>query len=366
MNVLIAPDKFKGTLTAAQVCEAVAAGLEESGEGFAIRSLPLADGGDGTLDFFLHHLGGECVTVPVHDPLGRPIEAEFAWLRESNIAFVEMARASGLNLLKPGERDPMQTNTLGTGELIRAALSRGAKKILIGIGGSATNDGGAGVLQALGATFRDAEGSTVQPTGGELHRIARVVWDNQLDPSSVSFVAFCDVRNPFYGAQGAAYVYALQKGATAEKLPVLDAGLRAWAHVTLAHTGVDVQKVAGAGAGGGIAGGLLAWLGAELRPGIEIILDLAGFNEAAHWADVIITGEGKLDEQTLHGKVVAGVMSRAQGKKVVVVCGCSELPKPPVRVFSLVDYAGADRAMTDSFVALREMCETVVARMLRS
>jgi glycerate kinase len=362
MNVLIAPDKFKGTLTAAQVCDAVAEGLQQSGREFAIRKMPLADGGDGTLDFFLHHLGGERIALRVHDPLFREVTAEYVWLPESKTAFVEMARASGLSLLTARERNPLLTSTVGTGELIRDAGNRGAKKILIGIGGSATNDGAAGVLHALGAQLLTAHGERVTPTGGELNRIARVEWPERAQwKRFVSVTAFCDVQNPFFGLEGAAYVYAPQKGATPDQLPVLDAGLRAWAALTLAATGVDVQLVAGAGAGGGMAGGLHAWLGAELKPGIDVILDLAQFDEAARWADVIITGEGKLDEQTLRGKVVAGVINRATNKTVLAVCGRSELSSPPIPVFSLEAFVGVDRALRESFAALRDLCATEVA-----
>ena len=361
MKVLIAPDKFKGTLAAAQVCEAIAQGLLASEKSWQVRSLPLADGGDGTLDFFLTQPGCERVRADVHDALMRPIKADYAWLPETQTAFVEMAQASGLVRLRDEERNPLHTTTFGTGELIRDAVRRGAKKVLIGIGGSATTDGGAGVLCALGARLVDAVGNEVPPVGGELARVARVEWPERgpID-NDATFVAFCDVQNPFYGEHGAALVYGPQKGATPADVAALDNALRHWAMITQHYTGVDLQHVPGSGAGGGLAGGLQAWLGAELKPGIEVILDLAHFDEAAQWADVIVTGEGRVDDQTLNGKVVAGVWQRAKGKRVVVVCGQSHVQNFPVPVISLAEEFSLDYAMGHTADALVRMGERLV------
>jgi len=326
VKILLAPDKFKETLSAKEVCEALARGLSTN-PSHEIRQLPLADGGEGTQEFFLNHWNGKQVEVLVHDPLMRPLRAEYILSSDGKSAFIEMTSASGLMLLKPIERNPMFTTTYGMGELMRHALNHGVEEIILGIGGSATNDAGLGMLCAMGARMLDKSGNEFIPRGETLVNI------NQIDLSGIhpratqiKFTALCDVQNPFYGDQGAAFVYASQKGATLEQIKQLDLGLKHVGVVIQKKTGIDIQKIAGSGAGGGIAGGLHALLNANLKRGIDVIFSIANFNEAMQWADVIITGEGKVDEQTWQGKVVSGVVAQAKAfsKRVIIVCGQSE------------------------------------------
>jgi glycerate kinase len=355
MKILLAPDKFKGTLTAQEVCEALAAGLNKKQQ-HEIRQMPLADGGEGTQEFFLKHWNGKPITVSVHDPLMRPIRTE--------TAFIEISRASGLSLLKENERNPMLTTTFGTGELVRHALEAGVEQILLGIGGSATNDAGLGLLCAMGARLLDEQGQEFIPRGESITNIKRIDL-SLLHPrvKRTKFIALCDVQNPFYGKQGAAHVYASQKGATPEQVLKLDLGLRHVANLIQQQTGLDLQQVPGSGAGGGIAGGLQAFLNAKPESGIQVIFDLVMFADAVAWADVVITGEGKLDAQTWQGKVVAGVAREAskQKKPVLIVCGKNELNAdqaqvPGVRsITSLLDFAGKEKAMTKTHEALEEL-----------
>ncbi len=365
MNVLIAPDKFKGTLTAAEVCHAIKLGLADSNHGFVVRTLPLADGGEGTLDVFLA-LGSTKVSLPVNDPLMRPTEASLAISSDSRTAYIEMAQASGLRLLKREEYNPLRTTTFGTGELIRRAIDLGAREILLGIGGSACNDAGIGMMAALGMKFLDDQENELPPNGASLSRI-HTVDSTAAHPglAHVSVVALTDVANPFYGPDGAAVVFGPQKGATPEMIAELDKGLRRVAHFVLEAQHIDLQQIPGAGAGGGIAGGAVAWLNAALKSGIEVVLDAMNFNTAVSWADVVITGEGKLDAQTLRGKVVAGVVQStiSHKKPVVIVCGQQEgqFAWPGVAVFSLAEFVGVRDAMRNSGDALRRLAARRVA-----
>ncbi len=357
MNILIAPDKFKGTLSASQVCDAVAEGL--AGSGLHVRKMPLADGGEGTLNVFVS-TGSTLTEVAAHDPLMRPMNAFFARSADGRTAYVEMASASGLWLLDKRDYNPMVTTTYGTGELIRRAIELGVHSVLLGIGGSACNDAGTGMMRALGMRFLDLTGAEVDPNGESLARI------HSVDPSGllsgmerIQFTALTDVTNPFYGPTGAAYVYGPQKGATPEMVKNLDQGLRHLAEVVQRTKGIDLQTIPGTGAGGGIAGGAVAWLNAHLRPGIEVIMDSLNFDEAAAWADVIVTGEGKVDRQTLQGKVVSGVANRALqlGKPLIIVCGQAEtvVPWKGAEVFSLVDFAGETNSFADPSSTLRKL-----------
>lgn len=359
MKILVSADKFKGTLSAQQACEAIARGLRRDNRPMEIRLLPLADGGDGTLECFLAG-GGTRVECPVHDPLMRPLMASYAILPDKITACIEMARASGLMLLGEKERNPMRTTTLGTGELIRHALDRGARNIILAIGGSATNDGGTGMMAALGVRFVDKAGSEVFPCGGALLHMADADERNLLPVlRETSFTALCDVTNPFYGEQGAAFVYAPQKGASREEVRMLDSGLRHLASWILRAKGIDLQQIPGAGAGGGLAGGAIAWLGAKLRPGIDVILEQVDFEKALQWADVVITGEGKVDRQSMSGKVVSGVIRCAHqaGKKVIVVCGQAEpgFSWLKVPIHSMVDFAGSARSLANPAETLEEL-----------
>ncbi|MEU2226996.1 glycerate kinase [Streptomyces sp. NPDC018347] len=322
-RVLIAADKFKGSLTAVQVAGRVTAGLRRVVPDLRVEALPVADGGDGTVDAAVA-AGFERREVRVTGPLGREVTAAFA-LRDGT-AVVEMAEASGLQRLPAGVFAPLTASTYGSGELLRAALDAGARTIVFGVGGSATTDGGAGMLAALGARFLTEDGEPVPPGGGGLAELARADLSG-LDPrlSSVELVLASDVDNPLTGPKGAPAVYGPQKGASPEDVAALDAALAHFAKVLEAEAGPRAAEYAaspGAGAAGGIGYGALL-LGARFRPGIEVMLDVLGFAPALERASLVITGEGSLDEQTLHGKAPAGVAAaaRAAGKEVVAVCG---------------------------------------------
>lgn len=322
-RVLIAADKFKGSLTAVQVAERVMAGLRRVVPDVEVEALPVADGGDGTVDAAVA-AGFERREVRVAGPLGDELTAAFA-LR-GDTAVVEMAEASGLQRLPAGVFAPLTSSTYGSGELLRAALDAGARTIVFGVGGSATTDGGAGMLSALGARFVDAEGEPVAPGGAALSDVATADLSG-LDPrlSSVDFVLASDVDNPLTGPKGAPAVYGPQKGASPDDVEILDAALGHFAAVlekSIGSRATEYAAAPGAGAAGGIGYGALV-LGARFRPGIEVMLDVLGFAPALERATLVITGEGSLDEQTLHGKAPAGVAAaaRAAGKEVVAVCG---------------------------------------------
>ncbi|MFJ6863700.1 glycerate kinase [Streptomyces termitum] len=322
-HVLVAADKFKGSLTAVQVAERVTAGLREVVPGLSVEALPVADGGDGTVAAAVA-AGFERREVRVTGPVGAPVTAAYA-LRGTT-AVVEMAEASGLQLLPPGEFAALTATTYGSGELLRAALDAGATTLVFGVGGSATTDGGAGMLAALGARFLDAAGEPVGPGGAALADLASADLSG-LDPrfAEVDLVLASDVDNPLTGPKGAPAVYGPQKGATPEDVATLDAALSHYALVLEKAIGPRATELAaspGAGGAGGIGYGALL-LGAGFRPGIELMLEVLGFAPALERATLVITGEGSLDEQTLHGKAPAGVAAaaRAAGKEVVAVCG---------------------------------------------
>nr|WP_202477127.1 glycerate kinase [Streptomyces sp. SID5470] len=344
-RVLIAADKFKGSLTAVQVAERVTAGLRRVVPDLEVESLPVADGGDGTVAAAVA-AGFERREVAVAGPLGQEITAAFAV--RGDTAVVEMAEASGLQRLPAGVFAPLTASTYGSGELLRAALDAGARTIVFGVGGSATNDGGAGMLSALGARFLDADGEPVAPGGGGLADLASADLSG-LDPrfASVEFILASDVDNPLTGPKGAPAVYGPQKGASPDDVEALDNALAHYAKVLEEAVGAKAAEYAaspGAGAAGGIGYGALL-LGARFRPGIDVMLDVLGFAPALEWADLVITGEGSLDEQTLHGKAPAGVAAaaRAKDKEVVAVCGRLALPPEALgragirRVYPLTD-----------------------------
>ncbi|MFF1274845.1 glycerate kinase [Streptomyces marokkonensis] len=327
-RVLVAADKFKGSLTAVEVAERVTAGLRRVVPELVVEALPVADGGDGTVAAAVA-AGFERREVRVTGPLGDEVTAAYA-LRDGT-AVVEMAEASGLQRLPEGVFAPLTASTYGSGELLRAALDAGARSIVFGVGGSATTDGGAGMLSALGARFLTAGGEPVAPGGGGLAELASADLSG-LDPrlSSVEFVLASDVDNPLTGPKGAPAVYGPQKGASPEDVETLDAALAHFAKALEGAVGPRAAEYAaspGAGAAGGIGYGALL-LGAAFRPGIEVMLDVLGFAPALERADLVITGEGSLDRQTLHGKAPAGVAAaaRAAGKEVVAVCGRLALP----------------------------------------
>lgn len=317
-RVLVAPQAFKGSLDAVEVAAAIARGLRRVWPDATVDELPLADGGEGTVRALVRATGGTLHTARVHDPLGREIDAEWGTLGDGKTAVVEMAAASGLPLLRESERDPRVTSTRGTGELILEAASSGAHKIVIGIGGSATNDGGAGMARAFGYRFLDKDGRDLPEGGAALARLHHL--EGQTDPRLVrpAIEVACDVRNPLLGALGASAVYGPQKGATPEMVRELDLALGRFADVVEGFVGRGIRDVAGAGAAGGLGAGLLAFLDARLRSGADIVLEAARFDARAQEADLVITGEGRVDAQSAYGKLTQAVTEAARRAHVPV------------------------------------------------
>lgn len=319
-KIVIASDSFKGSLSSAEVAACGERAVHRLFPDCEVVQLPVADGGEGTVETLTAALGGQSVATVVHDPLGRLITARYGWIAQTQTALIEMATASGLPLLSPEERNPWLTSTYGTGELIRDALERGCRKCLIAIGGSATNDGGMGLLQALGFRFLDAEGRELPGCGESLLLIQQIDTHGALAAlKECQFTVACDVTNPFYGTEGAAYVFAPQKGADKEMVEALDQGLRHFAQLIHTTQGITIDQLPGAGAAGGLGGGLVAFLKAYLTPGIEMVLDALQFDRQIAGADLIFTGEGKLDAQTCMGKTPMGVLRRAQRQGIPVV-----------------------------------------------
>ncbi len=318
MRIVIAPDSFKGTLTAAQACDAIAEGCRRALPDAELRRLPVADGGEGTAATLATATGGVLHPVTVSGPLGTPVSATYAVLGDGCTAVVEMAEAAGLLRLTPGApKEPLRATTYGVGELIRVAAAHpGVTKLVIALGGSATTDGGAGMLEALGVRFYDARGVPSHPEEDGIETLL-IMKNADLSGAkrfpSVAVEIACDVTNPLLGPNGAAHVFGPQKGASPEQIKTLDDGLRRFARAMTEATGRDVRDVPGSGAAGGTAAGLL-WLfpQATLRPGIEIVLDAAGFDGAVRNADLVFTGEGRFDSQTAGGKAVFGVARRAK------------------------------------------------------
>jgi len=321
MKIVVALDKFKGSLTAAEACTIVQRALLTTYPGAQIILKPMADGGDGTADALQAALGGEWITKEVTGPLpDLRVTAKYLWLTAERRAFIEMAQASGLVLLPPELRNPLLTSTRGTGELLADALHRGAQHIWLTVGGSATVDGGTGAAAALGWRFLDAGGGTLAPCGEALARIAKLVAPTREWPA---VEVLCDVDNPLCGEQGAARVFGPQKGATPPMVAQLDSGLRNLAAMVRAQLGKDILDIPGAGAAGGLAAGAIAFLNARLVPGITTVMNACKLEEDLAGADWVITGEGAFDEQSLRGKVVAGVaaLARQRGVKIAVLAG---------------------------------------------
>lgn len=321
-KAVIAPDSFKGSLSSSEVCELVSSAIRKNYPDAEIKIIPVADGGEGTADAFLCALGGEKIKCTVKSPLGRDIESYFVMLKDKT-AVIEMALASGLTV--EAENDALLASSYGTGQLIRAALDEGAERLFIGIGGSATTDAGAGCLNALGVKLYDAENREVIPCGKNLEKISRIDLDG-LDKrlSERDITVLCDVKNPLYGKNGAACIFAPQKGADENDVIALDRGLEAFAGVCKKASGKDFAFYEGAGAAGGLGFALVAFMGAELKSGIDLVLDCCNFENEASNADLIITGEGKLDRQSLMGKVPFGVASRCRGKRILALVGVCE------------------------------------------
>ena len=319
IDIIVAPGAFKHSLTASEAAHAMADGLRRSGLPCELHLMPISDGGNSLLDVFLVN-GGERRELTVRDPLMRPARAAYGLLPDGETAVVEMALASGLELLKPTELNPLATTTYGTGQLLAAALASGVRRIIIGLGGSATVDGGAGCLQALGVRLLDGDGHERPPGGGALDRLARLD-ASALDPRwrDVDLVIASDVDNPALGEQGATAVFGPQKGATPADVRTLEASLRHFFTVVRDQLGVDVRDVPGGGAAGAFGAGLMAFLGGRIQSGIDLVLETNRFDDLLASADLVLTGEGRMDEQTVHGKGPVGVARRAAAYGVPTV-----------------------------------------------
>ena len=328
MKLLLIPDKFKGSLTASEVVEAISKGVRSVHPEAIIDSILASDGGEGFLDAIANYRDVERIETTTAGPLGRPVHAYYLWEEAGKAAYVEMAMCSGLELLEESERNPLHTSTWGTGLQIKNAIEKGARTIYLGIGGSATNDGGIGVAGAMGYQFLDASGNAVQHKGGELQKIRRILKPTE-NYEGIKFIAVNDVNNPLYGEMGAAHVYAPQKGADPEIVRQLDNGLRNLAACVQRDVGMDSANLPGAGAAGGLAYGLNVFFDAEFISGTDFILDLAGLEErlTQNPPDLIITGEGRIDSQSLSGKLIQGVLEQGKAYDIPVlgVCGILDM-----------------------------------------
>ncbi len=339
-KAVLIPDSFKGTLSSLRICELMRSCIAELCPGCEVVSIPVADGGEGSVEAFLEAVGGRRVEAQVTGPWFEPCTAHYGLLDDGQVAVLEMAAAAGLPMV--GERrDPSRTTTFGLGELLLHAADNGARRIILGLGGSATNDGGCGAAAAAGLRFLNSDGACFVPVGGTLKDIAAIDVSG-LDPRlrGVEIAAMCDIDNPLFGESGAAYIFGPQKGADEAMVRELDAGLRHLAGVIRRDTGADVSLLPGSGAAGGMGAGMAAFFGAQLRSGIETVLDVTGFDSAAAGADYIFTGEGKLDSQSLRGKVVIGVARRA-----------AKLGVPVIAIVGGADY-GAEAAWAEGVTAV--------------
>lgn len=317
MKIIIAPDKFKGSLTSIEVCDAIQKGIHAVDANTELLIYPMADGGDGFAAIMQYYLHTNTIVCHASDPLGRTIKASYEWSEANKTAIIEMAVASGLVLLKENERNPAKTSTHGTGLLIKHAIAKGAKKIILGLGGSATNDAGMGILTALGFTFMDDDNNELSPAGENLVHTKKIIPPSPLP--QVSFQVACDVQNTLYGPNGAAYIYGPQKGADEELVKQLDKGLEHFAAVIKQQTGKDVANIPGAGAAGGIAAGLMSYMDVTLVPGMQLIMEASGIKKSLQDVSLIITGEGKIDEQSGEGKVVSVIAKMGNEAKIPVV-----------------------------------------------
>jgi glycerate kinase len=335
MKIIVAPDKFKGSLTSFEACRAISHGIRNADKKVNVVEFPMADGGDGFATVLQYYLRTNTVVSETVDPLGRNITASYQWDEKNKTAIIEMAVASGLVLLKEEERNPLLTSTFGTGLLVKHAIETGAKKIILGLGGSATNDGGTGILSALGFQLVNESGAYLKASGENLLQIRKI-----MPPAVIPAVKFeiaCDVQNVLYGPQGAAYVYAPQKGANKEQVEFLDKGLKNLADIIKEQAGKDISAIPGTGAAGGIAAGLLAFFDVSMKKGIELITEAAEIEKEIPGADLVITGEGKIDDQSSEGKVVGYISSLANKYAVpcVGLCGITLLDESGIRRLGL-------------------------------
>ncbi|HFK1531281.1 TPA: glycerate kinase [Bacillus cereus] len=320
MKVVIASDSYKESLKAIEVCEAIERGFRAIFPNAKYVKIPIGDGGEGTVESLVDATGGRIISISVTGPLRESVQAFYGVSKDKKTAFIEMAAASGLQHVPVEKRNPLITTTKGTGELILHALNQGAEYIILGLGGSATNDGGAGMLAALGVRFINDKGEVIDPSGGTLHSLVAIDF-SQMDPrlKGVKIEAACDVDNPLVGMQGASFVFGRQKGANVEMMKELDENLKHYANILKRYVSSDVSEIPGAGAAGGMGAAVISVLKGDLRRGIEIVLDYTNFDKHIEDADLIITGEGRIDEQTAYGKAPVGVAGRAKRFSVPVI-----------------------------------------------
>lgn len=328
MKIILAPDSFKESMTAKEVCQEIEKGLKKILKNIECIPVPMADGGEGTTQSLVDATNGEFFTIDVTGPLGDVVKARFGILGDKKTAIIEMAQASGLELVPREKRNPMITTTYGTGELIKKALEKGVSTILIGIGGSATNDGGAGMFQALGGKLLDKNGNDIGFGGGELSKLDRIDISN-LDSriKDVEIIVACDVQNPLTGKNGASHIFGKQKGANEEEREILDKNLKNFAEIIRKDIGKDVENIAGAGAAGGLGAGLMAFLSAKLKKGVEIVIEYSELEKKIQGADLVITGEGSIDGQTRFGKTPYGVAKTAQKYDIPVIALAGNIGK---------------------------------------
>ncbi|MFI5939335.1 glycerate kinase [Streptomyces uncialis] len=371
VRVVIAPDSFKGSLTAAEVCAAIENGVLRALPHAEVARVPMADGGEGTLDCVGAATGGREITLTVGGPMGRPVDARYLLSADGTSAVVELAAASGLPLVEPGEVDALRADTTGTGELIADAVRRGAREVLVCIGGSASTDGGTGLMRALGARFLDADGAELPPGGGALTELARIDLDGLGDEvRGTRFRIACDVTNPLVGPEGAAAVFGPQKGATADQVRRLDEGLTRFADVLDRQFGVRVHDLPGAGAAGGTCGGMLAVLDAEAVSGCELVADTVGLARQLDGAELVFTGEGRVDRQSAGGKVVSLVARLAAERGIPVVALAGQLVPPLDDLHALgltaaFSIADGPRPLADMTVSAAELLSGAAEQIVR-
>ena len=370
MKIIIAPDSYKGSCSAAVVADNLEKGIRKVFPKAEIVKIPVADGGEGTVDAMVLACGGQFKKVSVTGPLGNKVNAKYGLL-DKGVAVIEMAEASGLVLVPEGKRNPLVTTTYGIGELIKSALDDGCKKIIVGIGGSATNDGGLGMAQALGVTFRDKNGWELGFGGGEIEKL-NLIDVSSIDPRipETEIIVACDVSNPLCGEKGASAVYGPQKGATPEMVAKLDYNLMHFARLIKEQVGNDVTEIPGTGAAGGLGAGLIAFCGAKIRPGIETILDITNIDRHLSDATLVITGEGKIDGQTVYGKVPVGVAKRAKKYNVPVTAIVGSIGEGAYKVYDhgvdgIISIIDKPMVLYEAMAKSGELIESAIERVMR-
>lgn len=370
MRILMAPDSFKGTMSSIEVIRHLREIASRHFSPLEVIEVPIADGGEGTIDSLLLATGGECREVEVIGPALKQVKAKYGIIN-GDTAVIEMAQASGITLLEAREMNPMIATTYGTGEIFKAVLDEGIRKIIIGIGGSATNDGGIGFAQAIGVRFLDSDANEVGYGGQQLSRIRKILLD-KIDPriQECNITVICDVQNPLTGEKGATAVYGPQKGATVEMLEELEKGMRNYASILSDTIGTDVDSISGSGAAGGLGAALLAFCGAKLKPGIETILDIVNFDKLIDDVDLVITGEGKIDGQSVYGKVPVGVAKRCKARSVKVVAIVGSIGSQAENTYdfgidSIMPTVNKDMSLEEALLRSEELLREAADRMFR-